>query len=38
MDNELFTSIIRYLKQEFIPKDKDTKKSQVQWKKLASKY
>jgi len=30
MDDKLFASIIKYLDQELIPKDKDIKKSQVQ--------
>ncbi len=38
MDNELFTSITRYLDQGIISKDKDNKESQVQWLKTISKY
>ncbi len=38
MDDEVFAFIIKYLDQGIIPKDKDTKESQVQWQKLANKY
>ncbi len=30
MDDELFTSIIKYLEEGWIPKDKNSKESQVQ--------
>ncbi len=38
MDDELFTSITEYLKEGIMPKDKDSKKSQVQWLKTVEKY
>ncbi len=38
MDDEVFASIIKYLDQGIIPKDKDSKESQVQWLKLVEKY
>jgi len=38
MDDKLFTSIIEYLGEGSILKDKDTKESQVQWQKLVGKY
>ncbi len=38
MDDEVFDSIIKYLDQEIIPKDKDSKESQAQWRKLVEKY
>ncbi len=38
MDDKLFAFITKYLDQELISKDKDTKESQVQQQKLASKY
>ena len=38
MDDEVFASIIKYLDQEIMPKDKDSKESQVQWLKTVEKY
>ena len=38
MDDEVFASIIKYLDQGIMPKDKDTKKSQVQQLKIVEKY
>src|SRR6266540_6358833 len=38
MDDEVFASIIKYLDQGIMPKDKDSKESQVQWLKTAEKY
>ena len=40
MDDEVFTSIIKFLDQGItcMPKDKDSKKSQDQWRKTVSKY
>ncbi len=38
MDDEVFTSIIKYLDQGIMPKDKDSKESQVQWLKTVRKY
>src|SRR6266540_413356 len=38
MDEEVFTSIIKYLDQGIIPKDKDTKESQALWLKTVDKY
>ena len=38
MDDEVFASIIKYLDQGIMPKDKDTKESQVQWLKTVEKY
>jgi len=38
MDDEVFAFIIKYLNQGIIPKDKDTKESQVQWHKTVEKY
>ncbi len=38
MDDELFTSITKYLKDESIPRNKNTKKSQAQQERLAGKY
>src|SRR6266498_1294128 len=38
MDDEVFTSIIKYLDQGIMPKDKDGKESQVQWLKTVGKY
>ncbi len=38
MDDEVFASIIKYLDQKIMLKDKDNKKSQVQWYKTVSKY
>ncbi len=38
MDDELFTSITKYLDQGIVPKDKNSKKSQVQWLKTVDKY
>ena len=38
MNDELFTSIIKYLNQGIMPKDKESKESQVQWLKLVDKY
>ncbi len=38
MDDEVFASIIKYLDQRIMPKDKDSKESQVQWLKTVKKY
>ncbi len=38
MDDEVFTSIIKYLDQGIMPKDKDSKESQIQWLKIVEKY
>ena len=38
MDNELFISIIKYLDQGIIPKNKDSKEGQVQQLKTVDKY
>ncbi len=38
MDDELYVSIIKYLKKGLIPKDKVIKESQMQWQKLVDKY
>src|SRR6266542_7050444 len=38
MDDKLFASIIKYVDQRIIPKDKDNKKSQDQWLKTVDKY
>ncbi len=38
MDDEVFTSIIKYLDQGIMPKDKDSNESQVQWLKIVEKY
>ena len=38
MDDEVFASIIKYLDQGIMPKDKDTKESQVQWLQTVEKY
>ncbi len=38
MDDEVFDSIIKYLDQGIMSKDKDSKESQVQWLKTVSKY
>ena len=38
MDDEVFASIIKYLDQEIMPKDKNTKESQAQWWQLVEKY
>ncbi len=38
MEDELFSSIIKYLKDRIKPKNKKTKKEQAQWEKLADKY
>src|SRR6266540_7074222 len=38
MDNEVFAFIIKYLDQEIMPKDKNSKESQVQWLKTVEKY
>ena len=38
MDDEVFASIIKYLDQGIMPKDKDSKESQVQWLKTVGKY
>src|SRR6266542_4001133 len=38
MDDKVFAFIIKYLDQGIMPKDKDTKKSQVQWLKTVEKY
>ncbi len=38
MDDEVFTSIIKYLDQGIMLKDKDSKESQVQWLKTVNKY
>ncbi len=38
MDDEVFTSIIKYLDQGIMLKDKDSKESQVQWLKTVEKY
>ena len=38
MDDEVFTSIIKYLDQGIMSKDKNSKESQVQWLKTVSKY
>ena len=38
MDDKVFTSIIKYLDQGIMPKDKDTKESQVQQRQTVEKY
>ena len=38
MDDEVFASIIKYLDQGIMPKDKDSNESQVQWLKIVEKY
>ena len=38
MDDELFASIIKYLDQGIMPKNKDNKESQVQWLRTVNKY
>src|SRR6266542_142006 len=38
MDDEVFASIIKYLDQGIMPKDKDSKESQAQWLKTVEKY
>ena len=38
MDDEVFASIIKYLDQRIMPKDKDSKESQDQWLKIVEKY
>ncbi len=38
MNDEVFTSIIKYLDQGIMLKDKDSKESQVQWLKIVKKY
>ncbi len=38
MDDELFNFIIKYLEDRVLLKNKNSKKSQKQWKKLVSKY
>ena len=38
MDDEVFTFITKYLDQGFMPKDKDSKESQVQQLKTVDKY
>ncbi len=38
MDDEVFASIIKYLDQRIMPKDKDSKESQAQWLKTVEKY
>src|SRR6266498_2553711 len=38
MDDEVFASIIKYLDQKIMPKDKDSKEGQVQWLKTVKKY
>src|SRR6266540_4052006 len=38
MDDEVFASIIKYLDQGIMPKDKDSKESQVQWLQMVEKY
>ena len=38
MNDELFASIIKYLNQGIMPKDRDSKESQVQWLQAVEKY
>ncbi len=38
MEDEVFSSIIKYLDQGIMPKDKDSKESQDQWLKTVEKY
>src|SRR6266498_4822765 len=38
MDDEVFASIFKYLDQGIMPKDKNSKESQVQWLKMVEKY
>ena len=38
MDDEVFASIIKYLDQKIMPKDKDSKEGQVQWLRTVEKY
>ncbi len=38
MDDELFASITKYLDQKIMPKDKNSKESQVKWLKTVEKY
>src|SRR6266498_1985421 len=38
MDDKVFASIIKYLDQGTMPKDKDSNESQVQWMKTVEKY
>ena len=38
MEDELFSSIIKYLKDGTKSKNKETKEKQAQWEKLANKY
>ena len=38
MDDEVFASIIKYLDQGIMSKDKDSKEGQVQWLKTVGKY
>ncbi len=38
MNNNLFTSIIKCLKNRLVSRNKDSKDSLVQWQKLAGKY
>ena len=38
MDDGVFASIIKYLDQGIMPKDKDSKESQIQWWNLVDKY
>ena len=38
MDDEVFASIIKYLDQGIMPKDKDSKENQVQWRQMVEKY
>ena len=38
MDDKVFASIIKYLDQGIMLKDKDSKKSQVQWLQTTQKY
>ncbi len=38
MDDKVFASIIKYLDQKIMPKDKDSKEGQVQWLKTVGKY
>ncbi len=38
MNDKLFAFITKYLENRIVSKDKDSKKSQRQWKKLVNKY